>query len=225
MKRSALRLYAAAGAVSVTAGIMAVTPALLPGPTTTDLRTQQVRLTSGDAELIAPVHGTELSPIDVASLAGAAQADGYSFTDLLTSIQDTVGAGGGWFTSAATSFAEGEYPLALSEELAGFNDLTVGVDSDLLTNGYAFLTGSDGNAGFVLENPGQPADLATTLNVFNELLGQAQTDFTEALTAFGTGDEYSGLVDLSDFGINSTYATDALILGLFDSLTGAAVTA
>jgi hypothetical protein len=225
MKRSAMRAYAAAGAVSVTAGLMAVTPALLPGPTTTDLQTREVRLTSGDADLIAPLDGTELSQVDVASLAGAAQADGYSFTDLLTSIQNTVGAGDGWFSSASTSFAEGEYPLALSEELAGFNDLTVGVDSDLLANGYAFLTGSDGNAGFVLENPGQPADLAATLNEFNEFLGQAQSSFTDALTAFGTGDEYFGLVDLSEVGINSTYATDAIILGLFDVLTGAAVTA
>lgn len=79
MNRSAMRAYAAAGAVSVTAGLMAVTPALLPGPTTPDLRTQQVRLTSGDADLIAPLDGTELSQVDVASLAGAAQADGYSF--------------------------------------------------------------------------------------------------------------------------------------------------
>lgn len=224
MNRSAMRAYAAAGAVSVTAGLMAVTPALLPGPTTPDLRTQQVRLTSGDADLIAPLDGTELSQVDVASLAGAAQADGYSFADLLTSIQNNIGAADGWFTSAATSFAEGEYPLALSEELAGFNNLTLGVDSDLLTNGYAFLTGSDGNAGFILENPGQPADLAATFDEFNEFLGQAQSSFTEALTAFGTGDEYSGLADLSEVSINSTYATDAIILGLFDVLTGAAVT-
>jgi hypothetical protein len=40
------------------------------------------------------------------------------------------------------------------------------------------------------------------------------------LSQFASGQEYSGLVDLSQFGIESSYATQAIILGLFDSLPG-----
>jgi hypothetical protein len=97
------------------------------------------------------------------------------------------------------------------------------VGNDLLTNGYAVLTASDGNAGFVLDNPGQPADFADALTEAQYSLGNIQTDITTALTEFASGDNYFGLVFLGEISIDSTNATDAIILGLFDSLTGATV--
>jgi hypothetical protein len=212
MKRSATLSYAAAGALSITAGLMTVTPAALPGPPTTGVQTRDVRLASGDSELL-----------DV-GLASPAVADGYSFAELIESIQNTVGVADGWFSEAPTAFAAGEYPLGLSEELAGFNNLTVGVGNDLLTNGYAVLTASDGNAGYDLINPGQPADFATALTQVHTDLADIQMDLTNAMTDFGSGNDYFGLVELGSVATDSTSATDAIILGLFDSLIGAAVT-
>jgi hypothetical protein len=211
----AFHSVALAGVVAISASLIAVTSGVLPGPTTPDVQTRAVQLTSGESDLIVP--------LDVSGLAGAADPDGYSFADLITSIQDTVGAADKWFSEAPTAFAEGNYPLALSEELAGFNNLTVGVGNDLLTNGYAVLTMSDGNAGYDLENPGQPADFATALTDAQESLANIQQDLSLAMTDFASGNTYFGLVDLGSVATDSTSATDAIILGLFDSLTGAAV--
>ena len=157
---------------------------------------------------------------DVVSVAAAVPAAAYSFTDLVTSIQNTVSAGEGWFTSADTAFTHGEYPLALSEELAGFNNLTVGVGNDLLTNGYAALTGDGGNAGYALENPPQPQDFATALAEFQTSLTSIQQDFAGAFTEFASGQTYFGLIDLGQVGVDSTSGTDAIILGVFDSIPG-----
>jgi hypothetical protein len=211
----AFRSVALAGAAAIGASLIAITSGALPGPTTPDVQTRAVRLTSGESDLIVP--------LDVSGLAGAADPDGYSFAELITSIQDTVGAADKWFSEVPTAFAEGNYPLALSEELAGFNNLTVGVGNDLLTNGYAVLTMADGNAGYALENPGQPADFATALTEAQESLSNIQQDLTLALNDFASGDNYFGLADLGQISVDSTNATDAIILGLFDSLTGAAV--
>ena len=201
---------ALAGAVAISASLIGFDA--LPQASGPSTQTRAVQLTSGESELIAP-------------LDGAAQADGYSFSDLIASVQNTVNYGESWFTSAETAFTQGEYPLALSEELAGFNDLTVGVGNDLLTNGYAALTGSDGNAGYVLDNPGQPVDFASALIQVHTDLADIQQDLNVALTEFANGDSYFGLVNLGQISIDSTNATDAVILGLFDSLTGAPETA
>ncbi len=165
-----------------------------------------------------PIFGDEAA-------ANFSQPDGYSFADLLHSIANTTTAGETWFSNAEVAFAAGHYPLALSEELAGFNNLTVGVASDLLTNGYAVLTASDGNAGVELMNPGQPADLAMAFTVADGFLADAQAAFTQAVSDFAGGNEYLALSDLTDVGINSTSATDAIILGLFDALTGTTIVA
>jgi hypothetical protein len=157
--------------------------------------------------------------------AAVAAADGYSFTDLLSSIQTTTSYGEGWFTSAGTDFAAGYYPLALSEELAGFNNLTVGVGADLLTNGYAALTGDGGNPGYELINPGQPEDFSVALSEVQTDLASIQQDFSVAFTDFASGDTYSGLTELAQASIDSTSATDAIILGLFDSIPGMTFTA
>jgi hypothetical protein len=201
---------ALAGAVAISASLIgfAALPQALAPPT----QTRAVQLTSGESELIAPFDG-------------AAQADGYSFADLITAVQNTVSHGEGWFTSAETAFSHGEYPLALSEELAGFNNLTVGVGNDFLTDGYAVLTGVGGNSGFILVNPGQPVDFAAALNDVHTFSVEVQTDLTNALSAFASGDGYLAALDLSSVNIDSTNATDAVILGLFDSLTGAPETA
>jgi hypothetical protein len=196
---------ALAGAVAISASLIGF--AALPQTSGPPTQTRAVQLTSGESELIA-------------SFDGAAQADGYTFTDLLSSIQHTVSYGDGWFTSADTAFTHGEYPLALSEELAGFNNLTVGVGNDLLTNGYAALTMSDGNAGYDLVNPAQPQDFATALTDAQESLSHIQMDLTNAMTDFGSGNDYFGLLDLGSVATDSTSATDAIILGLFDSIPG-----
>ena len=201
---------ALAGAVAISASLIGF--AALPQASAPPAQTLAVQLTSGESELIAPIDG-------------AAQADGYSFADLITSVQNTVSYGDGWFSSAETAFSHGEYPLALSEGLAGFNNLTVGVGNDLLTNGYAALTGSDGNAGYDLINPGQPVDFASALIQVHTDLADIQQDLNVALTEFANGDSYFGLVNLGQISIDSTSATDAVILGLFDSLTGAPETA
>jgi hypothetical protein len=152
------------------------------------------------------------------NVAAAAPADGFS--DLISSVQYTIGAADKWFSDAGTDFAQGYYPLALSEELAGVNNLTVGVSNDLLTNGYAALTGDGGNFGYDLENPPQPMDFATGLAEAQSALGNIQMDLSLAMTDFGSGDTYSGLVDLGSVATNSASATDAIILGLFDSRPG-----
>jgi hypothetical protein len=82
----------------------------------------------------------------------------------LTSIQNTTGAGDAYLTAAETAFAGGDTSHALADALAGFNDLTVGVQSDLLTNGYALLTGVGGNAGFLLDALKLPADLPSAFD-------------------------------------------------------------
>ncbi len=201
---------ALAGAVAISASLIGF--AALPHTSGPPTQTRAVQLTSGESELIAPFDG-------------AAQADGYSFADLVTSVQNTVSYGESWFNSAETAFTHGEYPLALSEELAGFNNLTVGVGNDLLTNGYAALTGSDGNAGYDLDNPGQPVDFATALIQVHTDLADIQQDLNVALTELSSGETYFGLANLGQISIDSTNATDAVILGLFDSLTGAPETA
>jgi hypothetical protein len=61
------------------------------------------------------------------------------------------------------------------------------------------------------------------LSELNEFLGQSQASLTDALPAFGSGDGYFGLVDSSEIGIDSSYATDAIVLGLFDSLPGVTI--
>ena len=149
-----------------------------------------------------------------------AVADGYSLSDFIRAIQDTVSFGDNQFTEAAVAFSNGEYPLALSEELGGFNNLTVGVANDVLTNSYAVLTASDGNLGYALENPSQPEDFATALSEYQAFVADAQSAFSLALTDFANGNVYSGLVDLASIGEYDTYGTDAIILGLFDSLPG-----
>jgi hypothetical protein len=220
----AFQSVALAGAVAIGASLIAVTPGLLPAATTPNVQTRAVQLTSGDTDLITPFDGTELGQA-AGAVAAAGDPDGYSFTDLLRSIQDTVSAADYWFSQAPTAIADGNYPLALSDDLAGFNNLTVGVGNDLLSNVYAALTMSDGNAGYDLENPGQPVDFATALTQAQADLANIQTDITNALTEFGSGDNYFALVNLGEISIDTTNATDAIILGLFDSLTGAAVSA
>jgi hypothetical protein len=74
-------------------------------------------------------------------------------------------------------------------------------------NGYAFLTGDGGNAGFELTPEPLPSDLATAFAEAQTFEGFAQTSFTDALTDFAAGNEYLGLVNLSEIGINSAYAT------------------
>src|ERR1700692_97286 len=115
MKRSAMRPYAVAGAVSITAGLIAVTPALLPGLTPTGAQTRAVQLTAGDSELITPFgDGTELSQTDVSSFASPAQGD-YSFADLIDSVQNTSGAGDADLTEAETAFADGNLSQGFSD--------------------------------------------------------------------------------------------------------------
>src|ERR1700722_724652 len=225
MKRSVMRPYAVAGAGSMIAGLIAVTPTLLPGVTTTGAQTPAVQLTAGDSELNTPFgDGTELSQTDVSSFASPAQPDDYTFADLIDSVQNTSGAGEADLTEAETAFADGNISHGLSEAWAGRNNLTVGAQSDLLVNGYAFLTDADGNAGFELTPEPIPADLATAFADAQTFEGFAQTNFTDALTDFAAGNEYLGLVNLSEIGINSAYATDAITLGLFDSLLGIVAT-
>lgn len=52
----------------------------------------------------------------------------------------------------------------------------------------------------------------------------AQSSFTDALTDFASGNLSSGLIDLSDTSIDAlSYAPDAIILGLIDSMPGIVV--
>ena len=155
----------------------------------------------------------------VAEVSAAAPADALS--GLEASIQFNTSAAETAFGLAQTTFADGEYPLALSQALDGFNNLTVGVTNDLLVNGYIALTGGTEYAEFVFQNPGQPADLAVAFESAQGFLSQAHGLVTDALSDFGSGNTVSALTDLAGIGTDSTYATDAIILGLFDVLTGA----
>jgi hypothetical protein len=67
-------------------------------------------------------------------------------------------------------------------------------------------------------------DFATALTQAHADLAAIQMDLTNAMTDFGSGNDYFGLVDLGAVATDSTSASDAIILGLFDSLVGAAVT-
>lgn len=159
------------------------------------------------------------------SVAAAVPAAAYSFADLQSSIDITTAAADKQFGLAEAAFTQGQYPLALSEALGGLNNQTVGVNNDLLVNGYAALTGVGGNAGYALENPPQPLDLAIALTEVQTSLANVQQDFSVAFTDFASGDTYFGLVNLGQASVDSTSATDAIILGLFDSLIGAGASA
>lgn len=160
-----------------------------------------------------------------AEVAAAVPAATYSFADLQSSIDITTAAADKQFGLAEAAFTQGQYPLALSEALGGLNNQTVGVNNDLLVNGYAALTGVGGNAGYALENPPQPLDLAIALTEVQTSLANVQQDFSVAFTDFASGDTYFGLVNLGQASVDSTSATDAIILGLFDSLIGAGASA
>lgn len=157
-----------------------------------------------------------------AEVAAAAPAD--AFSGLESSIEFNTSAAETAFGLAQTAFTAGEYPLALSEALDGFNNLTVGVSNDLLVNGYTALSGGGIYAEFVLQNPGQPTDLAVAFDSAHEFLAQAQGLLTEAVTDFGLGNTISGLTELGGVSVDSTYASDAIILGLFDSIPGMLLT-
>ena len=163
--------------------------------------------------------GTE-APLGAASVAAALPADAYSYADLLSSIQNTTAAGDGYLTAAETALAGGDTPQALSDALAGFDDLTVGVQNDLLTNGYAVLTGVGGNAGYDLSALKFPADLASAFAEAQTFAANAQESLSTALTELASGEQAYGLDNLAEFSINSAYGTDVVILGLFDSLLG-----
>ena len=80
---------------------------------------------------------------------------------------------------------------------------------------------SDGNAGYALD----PIIVSGELHRWPDRsprlpFRQVQPLYADALTAFASGDGYSGLADLGAIGAQSSYATDAIILGLFDSLPG-----
>lgn len=159
-----------------------------------------------------------------AAQAGAAvpaEVVGYSFTDFLNSIQHTMSAGEGYLTQAATEFSEGAYLLGVSDALAGFGDLTAGEQADLLVNGYSFLVDSGGNAGFTLSALKAPADLADALSQAQEFASQGQSSLTTALSELAAGEWSFGLGNLAGVGIDSTYASDEVILGLTESLLGA----
>jgi len=130
--------------------------------------------------------------------------------------------GEGYLTQAGTAFSEGEYLLGVSDTLAGFGNLTAGEQADLLVNGYSFLVDSDGNAGFTLPPIPAPADLAAAFAQAQEFASEAQGSLTTALSDFAAGDTYFGLVNIAEIGIDSTYASDAVILGLTESLLGVA---
>lgn len=156
-----------------------------------------------------------------AAAALPAQPDGYSFADFLNSIQNTMTIGEGYLTQAGTAFSEGEYLLGVSDALAGFGNLTAGEQADLLVNGYSFLVDSDGNAGFTLSPIPAPADLADAFVQAQQFASDAQGSLTNALADFAAGDTYFGLVNIAEIGIDSNYASDAVILGLTESLLGA----
>jgi hypothetical protein len=210
----AFKPVALAGTAAISLSLIGF--AALPPTSGPSTQTPAIALTAGGAEIFLP---------DLTSTAVAAAAPADAFSGLLSSIDFSTSAAQDAFGLAQTAFTSGEYPLAFSEALNGFNNLTVGVGNDLLVNGYVALTGGSQFAEFALQNPGQPVDIATALIGAHEFLAQAQGLFTEALTDFGSGSTVSGLTDLAGINIDSTYATDALILGLFDTLTGAPETA
>jgi hypothetical protein len=158
---------------------------------------------------------------DVVSVAAAAPADGFS--NLLSSIEYTTNYGEHWFTLAETAFADGNYSIGVADELAGFNNLTTGVGNDVLLNGYAALAGGEGIAGFALDPVARPADFATGLTEAQGFLSDVQPVFNDALTSFAAGDGFDGLVGISSIATDYSNATDAIILGLFDSLPGVTV--
>lgn len=158
-----------------------------------------------------------------AAAALPAQPDGYSFADFLASIQHTMTIGEGYLTGAETAFSEGAYLPGVAEALAGFGNLTAGEQADLLVNGYSFLVDSNGNAGFTLSPLMAPADLADAFAQAQQFTSDAQASLTTALSEFATGDTYFGLVNLAEIGIDQTYASDAVILGLTETLLNSVV--
>jgi hypothetical protein len=156
-----------------------------------------------------------------ADVAAAAPADGFS--NLLSSIEYTTNYGEHWFALAETAFADSNYSVGVADELAGFNNLTTGVGNDVLLNGYAALAGGEGIAGFALDPVARPADFATGLTEAQGFLSDVQPLFNDALTSFAAGNGFDGLVGISSIATDYSNATDAIILGLFDSLPGVMV--
>jgi hypothetical protein len=161
---------------------------------------------------------------DLASPAAALDAaTGYTFANLLTSIQNTTTFGEQSFGLAQTAFADGNVTLGVSESLAAYNDWTVGVQNDLLVNGYAALIGDGGNAGFVFEALAPPPDLATAFSEAQSYSAEAQISFTAALTEFGSGNVPGGLLDLAEVNVNAVGAQDLIILGVVEQLFGGGI--
>jgi len=225
MKLSAPQSVAIAGAAALSAGLVGLVA--LPQASHPPTQTRAVALTSGGADVLEPTAQLGDYPIPLGSAAAdvaaalPAQPDGYSFADFLNSIQNTMTIGEGYLTQAGTAFSEGEYLLGVSDALAGFGNLTAGEQADLLVNGYSFLVDSDGNAGFTLSPIPAPADLADAFVQAQQFASDAQGSLTNALADFAAGDTYFGLVNIAEIGIDSNYASDAVILGLTESLLGA----
>lgn len=225
MKRSALQPCAIGGVALIGFGLIGF--CALPHPPGPPVQTHAVALTSGGADILEPTAplGDYTIPLgsaaaDVAA-AVPAQPDGYSFAEFVGSLQNTMSVGEGYLAQAGTAFSEGEYLLGVSDALAGFGNLTTGEQADLLVNGYSFLVDSNGNAGFTLSPIPAPADLADAFAQAHEFASDAQGSLTSALSDFAAGDTYFGLVNLASIGIESTYANDAVILGLTESLLSA----
>jgi hypothetical protein len=160
------------------------------------------------------------SPVKTDPVPEVAQAS-YTFENLLMSVQTTTGYAEGSFQLANTAFGDGNIPLGVADDLAGLNNLTLGVQSDLLVNGYAALIGDGSNAGFVLEAFKVPPDLATALSEAQTFSADAQTYFSDALAAFGSGNMPTGLFDLAESNINAFGCTpDMVVLGVTEALFG-----
>lgn len=225
MKLSAPQSVAIAGAAALSAGLIGLVA--LPQASHLPTQTRAVALTSGGADVLEPTAPLGDYPIPLGSAAAdvaaalPAQPDGYSFAEFVGSLQNTMSVGEGYLAQAGTAFSEGEYLLGVSDALAGFGNLTTGEQADLLVNGYSFLVDSNGNAGFTLSPIPAPADLADAFAQAHEFASDAQGSLTSALSDFAAGDTYFGLVNIAEIGIDSNYASDAVILGLTESLLGA----
>jgi hypothetical protein len=150
----------------------------------------------------------------------AAPTAGADVTDLINAIESSDAAGQEAFVDALTSFSGGDTAEGLGYSFVGLDDYLIASSDDLLTNGYAILTGADDSASFAFGTFVVPTDLSDISAEVSSYLGAAGSEWTDASAAFASSDVFSGLVDLSVAGEDFTESSQVVLVGLADILSG-----
>jgi hypothetical protein len=156
----------------------------------------------------------------LAQLAAAPTA-GADVQDVITELDGTLQVGQTALTNAADSFADGNVLYGLDYGFGALDTYSLDPLGDVLYGGYESLVGAAGpypDFGFYyIQNP-VPDTLAAASADATADLGYAETDFTTALTDFGSGDYADGATAAFQAIGGLITAPEVEVLGLVDAL-------